>query len=411
METALDIWPALPIRVVIDAKFQDDADGNIIDALEARDRIVEIRLWGLTQSKLKKCLGMMQQLFPVLTSLTLITEHGEVTCAHVNTDTFLGGLGGSILRLKRLFLDGIQFSALSTLLSSASELVDLNLVNFPVTGRGHISPEAMTICLSSLTRLRSLSIHFGRRPDFTYPQHPPPSSLAPTVLPTLADLSLGGPHEYLEDLLTRIDTPLLEQGQLSFHNVPNFDHPQISQFIHRTGMFNFPSKLEVYIRKGVSVKLSSSIGPEKGFDLGFTGSDLSLYTEVELTEHFCTRYPPLLSHIQHLQLGGDEVEYRHYPLNAPWLELLQPFTAVKTLHLSGTFIMPRVSLTLGVLEEEEATEVLPALRTLVLEWAGKEVSEAAGLVKPFIVARKHSERPVVLKRDSWDGDSDSSDTE
>ena len=233
----------------------------------------------------------------------------------------------------------------------------------------------------------------------------------PTVLPALTDLSLGGPHEYLEDLLTRIDAPLLDHGELNFYNVPNFDHPQISQFIHRTGMFNVPSKLEVYIRKGVSVKLSSSIGPEKRFELGFTGSDLSLYTEVKLTERICSQYPPFLSHIEHLRLSGDEVEYRHYPLNAPWLELLQPFTAVKTLHLSGTFIMPRVSLTLGVLEEEEATEVLPALCTLVLEWAGKEVSEAASLVKPFIVARKHSERPVVLERDSWDGDSDSSDTE
>jgi hypothetical protein len=406
MKTALDIWPALPI--VIDAR--DDADGDVIDALEARDRIVGISLWGLTQSSLKKCLGMMQQLFPVLTSLNLSTEHGKVTYAHVNTDAFLGGLGGSIPRLKRLSLYGIQFSALSTLLSSASELVDLHLTDFPVTGRGHISPEAMTICLSSLTRLRSLSIYFKRRPGFTYPQHPPPSSLSPTVFPALTDLSLGGPHEYLEDLLTRIDTPLLDHGQLDFYNAPNFHHPQISQFIHRTGMFNLPSKLEVYIRKGVYVKLSSSIGPEKRFDLGFTGSDLSLYTEVKLTEHICTRYPPLLSHIEHLQLGGDEVEYRYYPLNAPWLELLQPFTAVKTLHLSGTLIMPCVSLILGVLEEEEdATEVLPALRTLVLEWAGKEVSEAAGLVKPFIVARKHSERPVVLERDSWDGDSDSSD--
>ena len=411
MKTALNIWPALPI--VIDAIHLDNADRDVIqvDALEARDRIVGIRLWGLTQSKLKKYLDMMQQLFPVLTSLTLSTERGKATCAHVNTDTFLGGLGGSIPRLKRLSLFGIQFPALSTLLSSATELVDLDLTGFPLTGRGHIPPEAMTLCLSSLTRLRSLSIYFGRLPDFTYPQHPPPSSLAPTVLPALADISLGAPHEYLEDLLTRIDTPLLEHGLLTFHNAPNFNHPQISQFIHRTGMFDSPSQFNVYIRKGVSVELSSSIGPKKEFNMSFTGSDLSLYTEVELTKHICTRYPPLLSHIEHLQLGGDEVEHRHYPLNAPWLEFLRPFTAVKTLHLSGTFIMPRVSLTLGVLEEEEVTEVLPALHTLVLEWTRERVSEAAGLVKPFIFARKHSERPVVLKRESWEGDSSSSDTE
>ena len=115
LKTALDIWPALPI--FIDANFQNDAGGDITGALKDHDRIVGIRLWGLTQSKLKKCLKTMQRPFPVLTSLTLSTEHGRVTCAHVNTDAFLGGLGGSIPRLKRLSLLGIQFSALPTLLS------------------------------------------------------------------------------------------------------------------------------------------------------------------------------------------------------------------------------------------------------------------------------------------------------
>ena len=83
--------------------------------------------------------------------------------------------------------------------------------------------------------------------------------------------------------------------------------------------------------------------------------------------------------------------------------ILQPFIAVKTLHLSGTVTMPDVSRILGELAEE-ATEVLPALNTLVLSWSRKEVSEAARLVEPFLVARKHSEHPVVVERTSpWIG--------
>jgi hypothetical protein len=260
MNATLGIWPALPI--VIDADFGRSAEWDIVAALESRDRIVGISLWRLNQYRLAHCLRVIQQPFPVLTSFDLNTEQGAVT--HVNTDVLLGG---SIPRLKRLSLSGIKISALPTLLSSACGLVELHIEYFPVIGREDISPEAMTTCLSSLTRLRSLFISF-QHPSLTYPttQHPPLSSLAPTVLPALTDLSLGGPHEYLENLLNRIDTPLLEDGQLRFHNVPNFDHPQISQFIHRTGMFNLPSEVDVYIRKaGVFFELLSSIGPKKKF--------------------------------------------------------------------------------------------------------------------------------------------------
>ena len=272
----------------------------------------------------------------------------------------------------------------------------------------------MSTCLSSLTRLHSFSISFLSRPDSTHPtsQRPPPSTLAPSVLPALTNLSLGGPHQYLEDLLTRINTPLLEEGNLQFYDAPNFDTPQVSQFIHRAGMFNSPSEVDVYICKAVSFKLLSSIGPKKKFYMSFSGSDTDLYTEVELMEQICTRCPPLLSHIERLQLVGGDVEYWYkWPLSAPWLEFLQPFIAVETLHLSGSVIMAHVSRTLGELAEERATEVLPVLHTLVLSWSREEVFEAARLVGPFIIARKHSEHPVVMKRTSpWKG-LDSSDAE
>jgi hypothetical protein len=107
-----------------------------------------------------------------------------------------------------------------------------------------------------------------------------------------------------------------------------------------------PSEVDVYIRKAnVFFELLSSIGPKKKFYMSFSGSNFDLYTEVELMEQICTRCPPLLSHIERLQLGGDDdVEYWYArPLTAPWLEFLQPFTAVKTLYLSGSVIMPCLS--------------------------------------------------------------------
>src|SRR5712691_1266567 len=327
MKAALDIWPDLPIA--IHATFKDGADeDDTIGVLEDRDRIITITLWNLTQPKLEKCLGLMQKPFPVLTSLDLRIEYDKV--AHVNTEAFLGG---SAPRLKRVSLIGIRFSALTTLLSSASELVDLEIGDFPFTSREHISPEAMSTCLSELTRLQSLSIGFRMRPEFTYPrsQHPPPSTLATTVLPALTKLSLSGPHEYLEDLLTRLDTPLLENGDLKWYDVPDFDNPQVSQFIHRTGMFNSPSVVDLCIHKAPYLRLLSSISPKKEFSLSFSGSGSRLYTEVALMEEFFAGCPPLLSHIEQLTLDHSE-GWHIQPHTAPWLEFLQPFTAVQTLH-------------------------------------------------------------------------------
>ena len=408
VKAALDIWPALPIAIHATFKHGVDED-DTIGVLEDRDRTVGITLRDLNQSKLEKCLGLMQKPFPVLTSLDLHTENDKV--AHINTEAFLGG---SAPRLKRVSLIGIRFSALPTLLSSASELVDLHI---GYSRQEHISPEAMSTCLSSLTRLQSLSIGFEWSPEFTYPrsQHPPPSTLAPTVLPALTKLSLGGPHEYLEDLLTRLDTPLLEKGNLSWYDVPDFDNPHVSQFIHRTGMFNSPSVVDVYIRKAPYLQLlsDSSISPEKEFIMSFSSSDSRLYTEVSLMEEFFAGCPPLLSHIEQLKLSGSLEGWYMRPHTAPWLEFLQPFTAVQTLHLSGKAMILGVSRTLGELEKERATEVLPALHTLWLEWPPREVSKAARLVEPFIVARKHSENPVVVEResDSDPSDADSSDAD
>ena len=391
MKTTLDIWPALPIS--IQASFGRNADeDDILGALGNRDRIAGINFECLTRSDLKKCVALMQQSFPVLSSLDLSTTDNEI--GYVSSDAFLGG---SAPQLKRVSLGGIRFPALPKLLSSARDLVDLYLADFSISGRGSVSLEAMVTCLSMLTRLQSLTIGFKEEISSPDPTSQIPTSLTPTVLPALTDLLLTGPYEYLENILTRIDTPLLEDGDLQFHDVPKFDHPQVSQFIHRTGMFNLPSGVDVYVPKAVFFRLLSSIGPEKKFSVAFLGPDFDLHTEGGI--EIFTRCPPLLSHIERLRLSENDGEDRYmWPQTGPWLDFLQPFTAVQTLRLSGSVLMPGVSRTLGELAEERATEMLPALRTLELECTREIVPEVARLIKPFIVARKHSEHPVVVMR-------------
>jgi len=334
VKTALDIWPVLPIS--LQATLYDDTDeDDIIGALEYRDRIARINLGGLTQSRLDKCVALMQQPFPVLTSLYLITINWET--AFVSTDV---SLGGSAPRLKRVSLNHIQLPALPKLHSSTSGLVELNLRDFHFSGRGYISPEAMATCLSLLTRLRSLTIELQCQPEFPLPESQCPPPLTPIVLPALTHFSLGGPTEFLEDLVARIDAPLLDDGHLELYSNPirDFDTPRVPGFIHRTKMFKLLDRVAAqFWTADVSLLLHSSIGPAK-FHLAFPCTGLRM--QVALMERICTQFPTIFSHVERLELDGYLSSEHRWELSTSWLGFLRPFTAMQTLHLSGEGIMP-----------------------------------------------------------------------
>jgi hypothetical protein len=258
----LGIWPALPLifHANFDKKYVDEDD--IIGALEHRDRMAEIYAQGFKcQSTFKKFIASMEEPFPVLTYLSMMGPIDEKMefMKSVITDPFLGG---SAPLLRHLRLNGILFPGLPRLLSSTSDLVYLGLDDFPITGEGHIPPDVMTTCLSILTRLQSLFIAFARQKSSPYPadQPPPPPPPPPThtVLPALASLNLAGPRGYLEDLLGRVDTPLLNLCELNFHDEPTFDTALVPQFIHNT-MFKLPQKVQVEFLKE-DVCASSCIG-------------------------------------------------------------------------------------------------------------------------------------------------------
>lgn len=404
VKMALDIWPVLPIS--IQASLYDDTDADdIIGALEYHDRIGRINLRDLTQSKFDKCVALLQQPFPVLTSLYLITINWEV--AFVSTDVFLGGCAP---RLKRISLNHVQLPALPKLHSSASGLVELILRNFQFSGSGYILPEAMATCLSLLTRLRSLTIElqWHSAPPLPASQCLPP--LMPIVLPALTHFSLEGPTEYLEDLVARIETPLLDDGHLGLYGDPIFDNPRVPCFIHRTKMFKLLDRVAAqFWTADVSFLLHSSISPAK-FHLTFPCTGLRI--QVALMERICTQFQISFSHVEWLELDGYLSLEHRWGLSTSWLGFLLPFTAMQTLHLSGKGIVSHVARMLGGVTGERATEVLPALNTIVLSCPRRKVSKVVLLLEAFVIAREHSGHPVVVQHDCpWESDSSSSDFE
>jgi hypothetical protein len=227
----LDVWPTLPIALQQCDDFwkpEWDVVDNVAAALEQNNRICQIGLCGVPSSQMEQILVAMHKSFPVLTDLNL--EPGDETPAIlVDPDLFLGG-SAPCLRFLRLAY--FPFPGLPKLLSSATHLTDLRLLY--ISHSGYISPEAMVSCLAALTRLETLFLEFESPESFPVRDHrrPPPPTC--TLLPALTWLQFSGVGEYLEDLVVRINTPLLDNLKISFFHQFIHDTAKLIQFINRT---------------------------------------------------------------------------------------------------------------------------------------------------------------------------------
>ena len=393
----LDIWPLLPIVVDVGGVWEeweesDDWGDNIIAALEHNDRICEILFFQFPTSQSEKVLPEMQQPFPALTSLDL-DFIGE-TPVHLQADSFLGG---SAPRLQKLRLRSIPFPGLPKLLFSTTHLVHLELCEIPPSG--YFSPGAMVTALSVLTNLESLVIWFKSprsRPDWN---GRPPTPQIRTLLPILTELRFKGVDEYLEDLVARIDAPLLDDLRITFFHQLIFNTAQLTRFISRTPKFKGHDKALVDIIDGhISVKLLQTLHRRLSLGISCRESDLQLSSLAQIcssiipralihaVEHFYIKSCWWLSHWQQ-----DLVENSH------WLNLLRPFPTVKCLYISWEFV-DRIAPALEELVGERVTEVLPALQTLFLERTNLS-GPVQGAIEQFVAARQLASYPVAVSRE------------
>ena len=385
---ALDVWPALPISVQSTLGRRSRDANNIIAALEQRERIAGIDFIDLSGPQLENCAELMQGPFPILRTLTLGCD-AEIP--PVISDTFLGG---SAHHLREVNLYNVPFPALPRLLLSAHSLVELHIENIPSTG--YISPEEIATCLAVSTRLRSLIIDFQSSRSFPQNQsnqHPPPMTHA--VLPHLTTFVFSGVSEYLEDLMARIDVPILNNLHLQFFRWPIIGIPQLPQIIHRNEnlklAFTMPAMVHFY-KDSIGISLSFPDNGSLRLDFQCAGLD----NQLSLLKELYPQCSPLLSHINHLELFDHKMQTEHSTL---WLEFLRPFNAVETLGFWEPDSLKQVARVLGELSEERAAEVLPMLDTIIFFtmtiWDGVEPSSTP-LLQPFIDARQLSGHPVVM---------------
>ena len=385
----LDIWPLLPIVVKVYG-YEPWDEGSVIAALEHNDRVCDFHLARVSSAQLEKVLAVVQQPFPALTRLHLGSQDGRAPVIPVSF------LGGSTPRLQSLVLDHVPFPGLPTLLLSATHLVHLDLWRIPHSG--YISPQAMVTCLSALTSLKSLAIKFESpqsRPDRNSRRSPPQGRI---LLPVLTDLHFKGIGEYLDELVARIDTPLLDNLEMTLFHQLSFDTPQLTQFISRTPKFKtFEQARLAFSKCDVRVTLPLISGGRLMLVIACSPSDWKLSSLV----HVCSSFIPqaLVLTVEHLYV----IEYRLSPPdwqddieNGQWLEVLSPFAAVKDLYISHE-LAPRIVPALQELVGESATEILPALRTLFLPELPYQ-EPAQKIIDRFIAARQLSSHPIAVSR-------------
>jgi F-box-like len=386
-----DIWPPLPIiiRDMVNWIMPGSYDFDVVFAHHCR--VCEINLHRLTRWQLQRVASAMQEQFPALVHLMLEFAGSYSRPALALPDGFLGGFAP---RLQSLELRSIPFPALPRLLLSATDLIRLDLVDIPHSG--YMSPEAIVTGLAMLSNLISLTLKFKSplsRPDRER-RYPPP--LTRTALHALTRFEFKGVSEYLEYIVARIDTPLLDSIRITFFQQLIFDIPQLAQFMRRTTRFQTLNEADM-IFNDTSVQvgyLPPTWTLDENFGLRISCRDLEW--QLSSLAQVITSFFPSIYIVEHL--------YIHWPQHLPsrwqddieniWLEILYPFSAVKSLYISKTFVKC-IAVALQELVGERVTDVLPALESLFLEELPPSgpVREAIG---QFIAARQLLGRPVAI---------------
>jgi hypothetical protein len=299
-------------------------------------------------------------------------------------------LGGYAPRLEEIKLDGVfySFPKLRQVLLTTNNLVELRLSKIP--NAVYFSPDDLVTSLSTLVWLKLLSVDF-----YSTSSHPPANVTHPppqrTILPSLTSFDFHGANEYLEEFMTRINSPDLSKFTIRLFNQIFFGIPQFCQFISGPNALGSPTWVIVtHFAESVSVLfiLNGNEHCVLGTSCRRLDWQLSFVTEI------LTQLSPLLSSVHSLTIQkGDGLPSMEDMDSTQWLELFRPFIHVTLVRVSEEQLVPTV--VQALVTENMAAAVLPELYSLHLEKHSgtRSVVKAA---KQFIATRRLSGHRVFL---------------
>jgi len=388
----VNLWPSFPISIWYPVSSQcrhltSEDEGNVIAVLKHPDRICEINL-AMSRRVSLKTAGSMKAPFPMLELLHLRSQDTMRTL--IIPDGFLGS---STPQLRDIHLVGTAFPALPSLLLSTEALVSLRLDEIPNVG--YFSPEAFANSLSKAVQLKVLKIEF--LPPNTHERSMDASPPSRAILPALIEFAFKGNPEYLEDLVSRIDAPALEQINITFLERPIFGIPRLSRFISRTKELRSPYRVSINLYEDditITHHSRRSSSDPKTFQLQIPCDELD--RQIPLIIHVCRHLSELLSGVERLDIEGFPLlslwTEREEMDSTLWLELFRPFRGVKRLEVTGGLVTG-VSSALERVAGEMARIVLPALHDLYLFDSLPSVPSS---IEQFVAARQLYNHPVAV---------------
>ena len=368
-----------------DASVEDEE--AILLALQDRDRVNRIGLL-MPATKLLKPITAMDGHLPALERLFISSS------THENMSLMLlTRLRAPHLRM--VSLDNVVLPARSTLLTTTASLVELELWNMPLLAC--FRPSDMIIRLSSMPQLEKISIGF-RSPVPTRDVesqllHTPVRTLV--TLPNLRACFIRCGSAYVEGLLARIDTPLLETLSIWFYNQLTFTVPQLSQFLGRTDTLRIGiARVEFY--RDYVILTADRDEENKIYPHAF-GVRIScghVDWQVSVAAQIFGALMPALSVVERLSLtyADHDMSYEgHNEVDRTlWREVLRPFTSVKVLHMDNGLIRILPS-SLQPEDGEPPLGLLPQLEELI--YVNESASDA---FTSFIQSRQMLGHPVTL---------------
>ena len=369
-----------PFPIIVsfpDHYFQDGDADNLVAALEHRDRVQVVNI-NILPSLFERLVTAMQEPFPALTRLQL--ESDPFVASPLLPDTFLGG---SAPHLQTIYMAGISFPAAPTLLSSARDLVYVDLRDIPESG--FILPEAMVASLAALSKLESLTFGFER--GMSYHDRMRLPSITRTVIPALTKFSFDGLFEYLEDFVALIDAPQLNYLHIRYLDEDariDYQIPQLCKFIVRSEKLNFSRSRF----RHAHLTAEPFIATVELLDGGRSSFRLSILEDA--IGQAVNQLSALLTDVNRLFIDSTG-EIQTMGIYIRWLEVFRPFTAVKALSIDDE-LSSNILPALKSITSERATEVLPVLNLLRIK-GGVELMKS---MKTFVAARQNVGRLVTI---------------
>ena len=368
----------------------EDEEGILL-ALEHRDRVRSIRLV-MRVRNLQEPTTALDDEFAILECLVITPPTEEITSL-VLSKTFRAP------HLRHLALSNLACPIGSPLPTTAQavNLVTLILLNIPLSS--HFHPNDLLQLLLHNPQLETLYIQYcspvPNRDVEKQLLHSP--MMTHITLPNLRSFMFGGTSAYLEALLPRMTTPLLETLRIEFFGQVSFPLLHLQKFISTMENLRFSRATLTFNECIIFLSVYSHEVARMRLDMEFDCRHMGPW--VASAAQIIKSLRILFLSVEDLTLEYTESNFMspertHEANRSQWRDLLGSFGNLKRLQVPGDLIRA-LSCSLEAKDEELPMELLPELKWL--SYTGRR--DGGDTFTKFIASRQNAGHPVVLIND------------